>query len=271
MRHGRCEAGKILVPILGAVAVLAIGAAAISLAFQVQERQRRMAKERELELATAENVDLKGQLEELRQRRARLEEDLARLRQELTNAQAEMAKAVEAQEVLARSVEDREEEIARLTKDVEQARTDAEQAAAQLSVLQTERDTMQQQLVDLDRAKGELEAKVMELAGRPTVELEKVLVGGSRMDGALVQPAGLSPGTSSTGQVVVVNREYDFIVMNLGRNQGLSVGQEFQIVRGAAILGRVRVEKVYDELSAAAILPESQTQSIQEGDLIRAL
>ena len=82
-------------------------------------------------------------------------------------------------------------------------------------------------------------------------------------------PAAQAPSTS--GQVVVVNREYDFIVMNLGKNHGLSIGQEFQIVRGDSVLGKVKVEKVYDELSAAAILPESQKDNIKEGDTVKAL
>jgi hypothetical protein len=37
------------------------------------------------------------------------------------------------------------------------------------------------------------------------------------------------------------------------------------------VLGRVKVEKVYDELSAAAILPESQKNNIREGDAVKAL
>ena len=84
-------------------------------------------------------------------------------------------------------------------------------------------------------------------------------------------PVATTSKASADGQVVVVNREYDFIVMNLGKNHGLSVGQEFQIVRGAEVLGKVKVEKVYDELSAATILPESQKDRIREGDTVKAL
>ena len=84
-------------------------------------------------------------------------------------------------------------------------------------------------------------------------------------------PVAAVSSTVDSGQVVVVNREYDFIVMNLGKNHGLSVGQEFKVVRGNEVLGRVKVEKVYDELAAAAILPESQKDNIREGDGVKAL
>ena len=84
-------------------------------------------------------------------------------------------------------------------------------------------------------------------------------------------PAGASAGSPANGQVVVINREYDFIVMNMGKNQGLAIGQQFKIVRGGEVLGTVKVEKVYDELSAAAILPESKKDAISEGDAVVAL
>ncbi|MDP3722832.1 MAG: hypothetical protein Q8R91_04970, partial [Candidatus Omnitrophota bacterium] len=105
--------------------------------------------------------------------------------------------------------------------------------------------------------------------GEPTVELDKVRVT-SEGEGA-GPTAAAAPGGSENGQIIVVNRDYDFVVMNLGKNQGLSIGQEFQIVRGEVVLGKVKVEKVYEELSAAAILPESDKSSIREGDAVKAL
>jgi hypothetical protein len=135
---------------------------------------------------------------------------------------------------------------------------------------------VRRQLADLERAKQQLETKVMELSQQPpqpTVELEKVLVTNApptTPGGGVVWPVSASAGLGD-GQVIVVNREYDFIVMNLGKNHGLSIGQEFQIVRGSEVLGRVKVEKVYDELSAAAILPESKKSTIKEGDTVRPL
>ena len=115
----------------------------------------------------------------------------------------------------------------------------------------------------------------MELSSnRPTVELEKVTVTNEQAaagGAALPVSASGSGQTGTEGQIVVVNREYDFIVMNLGRHHGLSVGQEFAVVRGGDVLGKVKVEKVYDELSAAAILPESKKEAIREGDLVRPL
>jgi len=250
--------------LLGVLAALAMGVAAVAIVLQIQEREKRMARERELQLALAENDDLKGRLEEAQENRSRAEGQLAGARKELTQAREELAQAITAQETLSRSIEDREKEIARLTKDLEQASVESKRMADQLK-------TERQKLADLEQAREELEAKVMELSGQPTVELDKVLVTGEPAGAGLVMPVSTTVPAVADGQVVVINREFDFIVMNLGRNHGLSVGQEFQIVRGNEVLGRVKVEKVYDELSAAALLPDARKDSIREGDVVKAL
>lgn len=270
------QAGKTLVPLLGVLAVLAMAVAAVAIVLQMRERDKRVAKEQELRLALAENDDLKSRLDETQQAKTKLQDELERTRKEFTQTQEKLAKAVEAQETLSRSLEDRDNKITHLTKNLEEAQAQQKEIAAQLSGLQTERDTIKQQLAELEKAKGELETKVIELSQGPTVELDKVLVKGSDQAamGGLASEASaavVQANAAPSGQVMVVNREYDFIVMNLGKNHGLSIGQELQVVRGNEVLGKVKVEKVYDELSAAAILPESKKESIREGDTVRTL
>ena len=265
-----------LVPLLGVLAFLAMGVAAFAIMLQMQERDKRQAKERELQITLAENDDLKTRLQDVQQAKSHVEEELTRVRGELSDSKAQLAKAVEAQETLTHNIEDREQEIERLTKDVERAKSESKQIASQLTDLQTERQSLSARLADVEKAKSDLEAKVMELSQHPTVELDKVLVTNTGPSDAgtaspAVVPASATSRSLPEGQVVVVNREYDFIVMNLGKHHGLSVGQEFQIVRGTEVLGKVKVEKVYDELSAAAILPDSKKDIIREGDLVKAL
>lgn len=276
MRRPDREAGKTLAPLLGVLAALAMGVAAIAIVLQAQEREKRRAKEHELQQALIENEDLKGRLQELQEAKAKVEDELTHVRKELGDSQTQLAKAVEAQTALSRAMEEKEKEVGRLTQDLSQARSDARSVSAQLAQIQSERESLKRQLAELERSKGDLESQVAELTTRPTVELEKVLVKNDEPAAVdAVSSMGDAPASSdaspANGQVVVVNREYDFIVMNLGKNQGLSVGQEFQITRDSQVLGTVKVEKVYDELSAAAILPDSQKQSIREGDTVRAL
>lgn len=268
------RSGKMLVPLLGVLAVMATGVAAVAIVLKIQESDKLRMKARELEMARTENADLKGQLEDIQRIKSRIEQELVSARKELAASRDELAQTVKAQETLTRSIEDREQEITRLTNELQQAQQQSLDVSGQLATLQGERDGMRQQLADVEQAKGDLEAKIMELSGQPSVQLGKVLVTevpASAGDSGVMPISIASPSLQSDGQVVVVNREYDFIVMNMGKNHGLTVGQEFQVTRGGEVLGKVKVEKVYDELSAAAILPESKKNSIREGDLVKAL
>ncbi len=273
------RAGKTLVPLLSVLAVIAMGVAAASAYLLMQTRDALQAKEQDLALVRGENTDLKSRLDEAVQTRTRAEEDLSRARAELKEATDELAKTVEEKQTLVRSIDDREQEITRLTKELEQTRTQGGQIRQQLSELEAERDAMKRQLADLERAKSDLEAKVTEFAERPTVELEKVRVTSEEAAavGATAVPttaSGIS-GTLHDGRVLVIDRDYDFIVMNRGKSHGVTIGQEFQIVRDRQVLGRAKVEKVYDVISAAALLPGSQEDAIrageEEGDTVKAL
>ena len=280
MRRKQQQAGKTLVPLLGIFSALAVAVAAVAIVLRAKEQDRRVAVERALEQARGENLDLQARLQDTQRAKVRVEGELTQTRKELDEAKEQMAKAVEAQTTLSRSLQDREHELERLTKELAQTKDAAQQTAAQLAQLQGERDTIKQQLDNATQAKGDAESKVAELT-RPTVLLENVVVTNDQakpaeadMSHVASPDQGTPPAAAQrvvSGQVVVVNREYDFIVMNLGKHHGLSVGQEFHVVRDNQVLGKVKVEKVYDELSAATILPESQKNNIREGDLVRAL
>jgi predicted RNase H-like nuclease (RuvC/YqgF family) len=269
---GPRESGRLLVPLLALLTVASIAVAGVAIYVQFQERDRRQAKEEQLRLSQSENAELKSKLEESEDAKERAEQELVTARQELTRAEEELVQTIKKHESLSESVETREAEIARLTRELEQAQSESRQVVSQLNSIQSERDQVKKQLTQLEQAKHDLESKVIELAEQPTVELDKVLVTGDRPAGAsgYMMPVSAS-STAVDGQVVVINREYDFIVMNLGKTHGLSIGQEFRIVRGNEVLGRVKVEKVYDELSAAALLPDSKKSSIREGDAVQAL
>lgn len=270
------EKRKILVPILGGVLVVAVGIAVTAIILQIQERRQRFTAERELVVALTEKDNLKTQLRSLRKAKADLEKGLARVETELATVQEDMKASMTAREALSKSVQDRQKEIDRLSRDLEQIRSERTQLGMDLGEIRSTRSELEDEIADLRRAKRELENKVMELAGRPTVELDKIVVNEGRFHrGGLRRgvgaPVSLAPVGFAEGQVIVVNREYDFVVLNLGKNHGLSIGQEFQIVQDTQVVATVKVEKIYDELSAAAILPQSDKALIREGDGVRAL
>ncbi|MBI2885263.1 MAG: hypothetical protein HYY15_03715 [Candidatus Omnitrophica bacterium] len=270
------RSGRAVVILLAAVAVLAIGVAGVAMMFQMKERDLRMAKERELLLVQSENQDLTQQLAQVKTAKAKAEQDLVKATSQLEQVVQQLAEERTAKDTLAKSVDDRQREIDRLTKDLDQVRTEKTTLSDQLAALKNQQQGLQEQLSKAQEAKEALAAKIEARAGsdEPTVELDKVVVANPSASAPFASSSSSSPAQAVSalqGQVLVVNREYDFIVFNLGKNQGLQIGQEFQVIRGQEVLGRVKVEKVYDELSAAALLPDAKEDSIREGDVVRPI
>ena len=70
--------------------------------------------------------------------------------------------------------------------------------------------------------------------------------------------------------MLVVNNEVHFVVIDLGRKDGVNVGNKLVIYQGSEEIGRVQVEKVYDAMSTASILPGSQEHKISEDSVVKS-
>ena len=76
--------------------------------------------------------------------------------------------------------------------------------------------------------------------------------------------------TIASGSVLLVNRTYNFIVLNLGSKHGLGMDEVLSVRRNGTEIGKARVEKLYDDYSAAYIIEEKSDQPIGEGDAVTA-
>jgi hypothetical protein len=81
-------------------------------------------------------------------------------------------------------------------------------------------------------------------------------------------PVIVKPQISVSGKVEVINRKFNFVISNIGQDDGLKIGDVLNVYRNDKPIGLVRVEKLYDVLSASAIIEERDEMKIQEGDII---
>ena len=71
------------------------------------------------------------------------------------------------------------------------------------------------------------------------------------------------------GRVLLVNRKFNFVVMNVGLKQGLKAGDQFTVLDGEAKVAKVEVEKLYDDFAAAKILEQFGDRALlKEGNLV---
>ncbi len=76
--------------------------------------------------------------------------------------------------------------------------------------------------------------------------------------------------TIAAGSVLLVNRKYNFIVVNLGSRQGVALDDVLSVQKEGAEAGKARVEKLYDDYCAAYIVEEQSEHPIGEGDAVTA-
>jgi len=159
--------------------------------------------------------------------------------------------------------------------DLKKIRLDLED---KLQQAQDEVAAMQNKLVTLGSEKDELEAKVKELeAESQGVELGKIVVTPDAATAKLKAKkpeeekkgiAKVLPEKPVEGKILVVNKEYNFVVINLGSKDGVGIGQVFSIYRGNSYIGDIKVEKLHDSMAAAGFTSEDIRDKVKEGDKV---
>ena len=147
--------------------------------------------------------------------------------------------------------------------DVNQKLAQYEDTKSQLEektkALKTRGDELEKAQDELAKSKQAVEAKVAEIE-----KLKKL--GGVGGNG----PEGLKPGEvdpNMEGRVVQVNRDWNFVILDLGANRAQE-NQEFLVARGERFIARIQVSKVYPKYSLAEVLPDSQVREIQDNDRV---
>ncbi len=201
--------------------------------------------------------ELDGKVTSLTDQAKQLSDDLAEEKRASTAARDNAAIAKkQAEETRARLEAERREKLA-LADDVAKAKQDAKR--------------LQEELGALRQAKEALERRVKEMmGGEGTPETIVVTPKPEAAGPSATAPA--APQALPTGSsVLVVNREFNFIVVNLGGKDGLKPGQFLEVLHSGKPIAKVQVERVYDNMAAANILPESSKGAIKEGDQVRRL
>ena len=235
------------------------------------------------------NISLQEELEEIKTRQkiaeSRYEESkktIAALEARLTETKTQMDKI---------SQELQDEKTAKLEAlaKIEQLRVDLEQQKElrtdlEKNLIQAQKDvkSVQTQLQDLQSQKDELQKKVSEIEvqgqEKTGVELGKIVVGGEGQPqtGAVAAtektksatPQETASGEALEGKVLVINKDYNFVVVNLGSEDGIELNSVFSVFHDNKHIGDVKVEKVHETMSAAGFVTAGLKDKVSEGDKV---
>lgn len=228
----------------------------------------------------------------------KLESELADLNNKLKISEAKLLEVEKVRATLEAKLKDSADQISTLNNQLQQEKTAKEESLAKIEQMNSDLDQQRELRLDLEQRlnkaqddlknikaklttmeseKATLEAKVKEFEANADVELGKIVVNPEPpADSNAPQAAGTdkkivevaSTTKVQEGKVLVLNKEYNFVVINLGSKDGVFMGDQFSIYEGSKYIGDVKVEKLQDSMSAAGFLSEDIKDKIKEGDKV---
>ncbi|MFA5095720.1 MAG: hypothetical protein WC478_00060 [Candidatus Omnitrophota bacterium] len=229
------------------------------------------------------NVDLQAKLEDLTAKQKVTQEKLEEAERSLSGFEAKLKEATDQIDTLTMQLEQERSSKDEALGKIEQMRRQVDQELNRKSDLETkfnkaqdELKVVQGKLSAIEAEKVKLEARIKELETKSNVELGKIVVS---PEAAAAKPAAgiaapVQPATQATagkameGKVLVLNKEYNFAVINLGSKDAVAIGDQFAVYQGNKVIGGLKVEKVQESMSAAGFMTEDLKDKVKEGDKV---
>jgi len=238
-----------------------------------------------LQKERTQNLVLQENLEEIRTTQkiaeAKLEESkkmIAGLESKLQEAQAQISNLTTGLDQERATKDQALSQIEQLRQDLETQKGLRLELENKLGQAQSEMAKFQAQLTDLEARKSDLETKVKELEAKTQdIELGKIvvspeataIVGGDAAAAPQESQAKEAAVASSLeGKILVINRDYNFAVINLGSKDSVGIGDTFSIYHSNKYITDIKIEKIHDSMSAGSFVSAQMKDKVSEGDKV---
>ncbi len=237
---------KTVTPILIGLIALLLILAMSSLLLLKKEKDSRATVEKRLEQTEAMVQTLQAKLDESNKLVLQLNESIKDSDGRIASLTQEMTQTKDSASSLAAERDS-------LKAELEASKASKEEALAKLDSAQKELEDIQAKLKTVTQEKEALAKKLKDLEAAG-VQLDKIVV---------------SYSESSEGQVMTVNREYNFVVSSLGQRDNIQVGQPLYLFQGDKFIGDLKVEKVENAMSVATPQGPDIISVVKEGDIVK--
>lgn len=249
---------KLPIAILIILVVLSLSWAGATFYLFQKERAKNLALQEDLEETRTKQQASEAKLQESKKLVSQLESKLGQAQSQIDALTADLEQEKNAKDKALTLIE-------QLRIDLDQReglRSDLEKKFAQA---QKDLGDLQGRIKELESKKAELETKIKVLETQSQgVELGKIVVSPEKPK----ETSSTTFEASLEGKVLVVNKDYNFAVINLGSKDGIDIGSVFSVYHNNKYLGDIKVEKIYDSMSAAGFVSSDLKDKINEGDTV---
>ena len=254
---------KIALIVLVVVSIVSAAIAVIGFMGKEREYTKRLVVEDKLALTLKEKQNLEKELETLKTIKDQGETKITKLEEKLKRVTSELDSIKLKGENAIAELETKKIELVKVKVDLDGEKKEKLTISKKLETLQSDYDRAKREALKLANEKIDLEKKIRELQEKQSVNLDKIVVNSD--EGAM---AAKSEKPIIQGKVLVVNKEYSFIVCDIGQDRNIQKGMKFDVMDGPKFLGQAEVDKVYDTMSSAAVLPDAKINDMKKGNVI---
>jgi len=251
---------KIVLALLIVASVVSAAIAVIGFMAKEREYMKRLIVEDKLAATLKEKRSLEKELETAKSAKDQSEAKITKLEEKLKGVAADLDGIKQKGEAAIVELETKKTELAKIKIDLDSEKKEKLAISKTLDALQSDYDKTKKEAVRLANEKIDLEKKIQELQEKQSVNLDKIVVNTNE------ESQGQKPVME--GKVLVVNKEYSFIVTDIGQDKNIQKGMKFDVMDGAKFLGQAEIDKVYDTMSSAAILPGAKINDMKKGNVI---
>ncbi|MFH1867559.1 MAG: hypothetical protein ABH843_01185 [Candidatus Omnitrophota bacterium] len=219
----------------------------------------RISKDNAIEALSREKQDRDG-----------IKSNLNRLKQEASSLSAELAKRKDKANSIKARLSKAEKDTNDASKEIEHTVLNIEEIRRRVANVVKDTLNLREDFILLQKTKGALEERLERYASRKKPE-SSVMDVEKEPKPEMRQIETIDPVSEDVlyGEVLTVNREFDFIVISLGKNDGIAEGMVFDVMRDNEILGQVEIETVRTNISAASLINKENISIMRAGDKIQ--
>ena len=238
------------------VAILAgLGAGVVSY-LEVSEKIPALAKQRDDEHSA--KVTALADLSKTKTEMAKTKSDLAQTQQELAETKSDRDKAVARAEAQSKRADELTDKLAKATQD----RDDAQSQLAAYKAT----DLTPDQVVKLGKTLKEAQSQIDAINAEKVV-LQRALTGVKARLARYEGPdTDIKLRADLKGKVIVVDPKWDFVVLDVGEEQGAIQDGELLVSRAGKLVAKVILRSVQKDRSIANIIPGWKLGEPIEGD-----
>lgn len=254
---------KIILILLVAASVGFAAMAVIGFIGKEREYMKRLIVEDKLAAVLKEKMILEKELETTKSAKEQAEAKVTKIEEKFKELSSQFDDAKQKSEYGAAELEAKKAEMAKIKVDLDNEKKEKLSISKKLDSLQADYDRANKEMSKLADEKADLEKRMSDLREKQPVNLDKIVVNSGEDSGA-----NQAVKQAMQGKILVVNKEYSFIVTDIGQDKNIQKGAKFDVMDGAKFLGQAEIDKVYDTMSSATVLPGAKINDMKKGNVI---